>query len=126
MSRIFKVRLFTRWAESENISDTVLCRAVEELESGLFDANLGGNLYKKRIPHSGRGKRGGARTIIATRFEERVFFMAGFAKNVQGNIDRSRLEALKEYAKLLLRYSDTEIERAVSTRNLREVICDGR
>ncbi len=126
MSRIFKVRLFTRWAESENISDTVLCRAVEELESGLFDANLGGNLYKKRIPHSGRGKRGGARTIIATRFEERVFFMAGFAKNVQENIERSRLEALKEYAKLLLRYSDTEIDRAVSTRILREVICDGR
>ncbi|MBQ4489997.1 MAG: type II toxin-antitoxin system RelE/ParE family toxin [Pyramidobacter sp.] len=126
MSRIFKVRLFTRWAESENISDTVLCRAVEELESGLFDANLGGNLYKKRIPHSGRGKRGGARTIIATRFEERVFFMAGFAKNVQENIERSRLEALKEYAKLLLRYSDTEIDRAVSTRNIREVICDGR
>ena len=46
-----------------------------ELESGLVDADLGGHVYKKRVSLSGRGKRGGARTLIALRLGEKAFFL---------------------------------------------------
>ena len=34
--------------------------------AGLFDADLGGELLKKRIARPGEGKRGGFRTVVAT------------------------------------------------------------
>jgi hypothetical protein len=37
------------------------------MEQGLIDADLGGGLFKKRIALPGRGKSGGARTLIATK-----------------------------------------------------------
>ncbi|MGQ3889783.1 type II toxin-antitoxin system RelE/ParE family toxin [Legionella sp. CNM-1927-20] len=34
-------------AQEYKISDQVLIDAVSEMNNGLFDANLGGNVYKK-------------------------------------------------------------------------------
>jgi hypothetical protein len=47
--------------------------AVEETAAGLIDADLGGRVYKKRVPLPGRGKRGGARTLIGTDLGERCW-----------------------------------------------------
>ena len=58
------------------IADDVLCAAVEEMASGLVDADLGGHVYKKRVPVPGRGKRGGARTIIGSNLGDRWFFLS--------------------------------------------------
>ena len=102
----------------------MLYQAVQELEKGLFDANLGGGLYKKRILHSGRGKRGGARTIIATRLKGAFFFLIGFAKNERENITRRELRALRDYANYLLDLSENEIDRALAQKELKEVNCD--
>lgn len=33
-----------------------MCAAVAEMSAGLVDAELGGNVYKKRVPMPGRGK----------------------------------------------------------------------
>ena len=49
------------------LTDAALCVAVEEMVDGLIDADLGGGVVKKRIGLSGRGKRGGVRTLVATR-----------------------------------------------------------
>ena len=49
------------------LSDDALSAAVSEMASGLVDADLGGYLVKKRVPLPGKGKRGGARTIVATK-----------------------------------------------------------
>jgi hypothetical protein len=78
--RIFKTRWFHRWAAKEGLSDPALAAAARELEQGLGDA-MGGFVYKKRIALPGRGKRGGARTLIAYRRGQAVFFMYGFPKN---------------------------------------------
>jgi len=48
--------------------------------AGLVDADLGGGLLKKRIGLPGRGRRGGARLIVATRRSDRWFFLAGYSK----------------------------------------------
>ena len=55
-------------------SDAMMAAACAEIAAGLTDADLGSNLYKKRIPIEGRGKSGGLRTIIASRFNGRCLF----------------------------------------------------
>jgi hypothetical protein len=63
----------------------------------LFDHQqfaLGGSVYKKRVPLPGRGKRGGARILVATKHANRWFLLYGFGKNEQGNIDDRELAAL--------------------------------
>jgi len=47
---IYKTRWFARWARKEGLGDKPLCQAVEEMLAGLVEADLGGNLFKKRIP----------------------------------------------------------------------------
>jgi hypothetical protein len=58
--RVFKTKTFTRWMNKSELTDADLFLAVEEMEQGLIDANLGGNVYKKRVSLGGQGKRGGA------------------------------------------------------------------
>ena len=41
--------------------------ATELPKSGLIDANLGGEVLKKRVARKGQGKRGGYRVIVAAR-----------------------------------------------------------
>ena len=120
--KVFKTRLFERWAKSENITDNVLLDAVAEVESGLVDANLGGHVYKKRVALAGQGKRGGARTIIAFRMKEKAFFIYGFAKSHRNNVRKDELTALKAYARELLAYSDIALRKAVYQGILFEVI----
>ena len=52
---VFKIRKFAKWQMLENLSDTVLCEAVKEMQAGLIDACLGGLLYKKRVASLGSG-----------------------------------------------------------------------
>ncbi len=63
---INKTQEFARWARKQGLKDTALCDAVEEMANGLYEADLGGNLLKKRIARPGQGKRGGFRTLVAT------------------------------------------------------------
>lgn len=68
------------------MSDAALCAAVSEMAQGLIDADLGGTLVKKRVALPGRGKSGGARTLVATNKGNRWFFLFGFEKNERGNV----------------------------------------
>jgi hypothetical protein len=49
-----------------DLTQEALCLAISEMENGLIDAELGGGVVKKRVPLPGRGKSGGARTLLAT------------------------------------------------------------
>lgn len=93
--------------------------AVVEMEQGLIDAELGGNVVKKRIPLPGRGKRGGARSIIAYRIEEKAFFI--FAKTKQANLSATELEALQILAADLLGYDSATLKKLVEQKKLIEV-----
>jgi len=96
------------------LNDPALLSAVAEMSKGLIDADLGGNILKKRIPLPGRVKRGGVRTLVATRLHDRWFFLYGFAKNEQANINQDELKALQEIAKDLLSYDDRQLESAMN------------
>ena len=66
MKRVFKTRHFSRWMRKTELTDTALCNAVVEMRQGLIDADFGGSIVKKCVGLAGRGKRGGARTLVAT------------------------------------------------------------
>ena len=118
---IFKTRWFHKWANKQGISDRILEKSIAEMNQGLVDANLGGNVYKKRIGLHGRGKSSSIRTLLAFNEGERAFFIYGFAKNELGNINEHELKVLKAYARELLGYSIVALENATRTKILIKV-----
>ena len=111
--RVIKLKSFSRWADNEGLTDKALWNAMREMEQGLNDANLGGNVYKKRIAIKGQGKRSGVRTLVATRFKDSVFYMYGFSKKERANLSKKELKALKMLAEQLLGYSGKGIDKAI-------------
>ena len=121
--QVFKTRFFSRWMRKTELTDSALCNAVAEMVQGLIDADLGGGVVKKRIGLAGRGKRGGARTLVATNRGNRWFFLYGFEKSDRANITGDELEALKEIAEQLLARASRQLDEAVQDGSLQE-ICD--
>ena len=95
-----------------------------EMVRGLIDADLGGHVVKKRVAIPGQGKRGGVRTLVATRRAERWFFVYGFRKNERENVTDIELKALQGLAKELLSLDDSGLIRALAAGEIVE-ICDG-
>lgn len=95
MAKIYKISQFQKWQRKNKIPDNSLIKAIEEIENGLVDAKLGGNLFKKRIAKSGMGKRSAYRTIIACKQEIGWVFMFGFEKNELDNINKQTLDLFK-------------------------------
>ena len=119
--RTFKLKSFARWARKEGLDDDALLEAVDEMEDGKFDGDLGGKVYKKRIALPGRGKSGGVRTLVAFKDGDMVCFMFGFAKNEKSNIDKKKLKALKLMAKQVLSKSETKLKKDIEEKILIEV-----
>ena len=123
MKRVFRTRHFSRWMRKTELSDPALCGAVSEMERGLIDADLGGGVVKKRVALPGRGKSGGARTLVATNKGNRWFFVFGFEKNERPNVTAKELEALQKIAADLLRLTPADLDVLVESGELQE-ICD--
>jgi hypothetical protein len=119
--RVFKTRVFERWMQKIDLSDDLLLNAVDEMERGLIDADLGGGVFKKRIALPNRGKSGSVRTLIATNKNDRWFFMVGFEKNQRDNIGKIELIALKESAKTMLTMSEAKLDSVLKTHSLKEI-----
>lgn len=124
MKRVFKTRHFSRWMRKTALTETALCKAVAEMEQGLIDADLGGGVVKKRVPLPGRGKSGGARTLVATNRGDRWFFVFGFEKNERASIAAGELEALQAIAADLLKLAAKELDVQVETGALQEICHD--
>ncbi|MGB6105295.1 MAG: type II toxin-antitoxin system RelE/ParE family toxin [Pusillimonas sp.] len=124
MRRILKRKDFARWQVHENLPDTVLCKAVDEMEGGLIDAKLGGCLYKKRVARPGGGKSGGYRTLLSARVGGRYVFLHGFPKNDKANITRDEKKALQFAGKVFLKLSAEALSKALRSGVLLEVHCE--
>jgi hypothetical protein len=81
--RVFKTKAFARWVKKV-FTDEVLCKAAREIEKGLFEADLGGGVCKKRIALPGKGKSGSTRTLVAVKHKEALFFLVGRGKSDPG------------------------------------------
>ena len=63
----------------------------------------------------------GARTIVATKFGERWFFLFGFEKNERSNIDSDELKSLQQLALTLLSFDASQLAAAVNAGQLIEL-----
>lgn len=120
--KIYMVKSFRKWLKKQRINTEILIDAVKEIQDGLVDADLGNDLYKKRIPISGKGKRSGARTLVAYRKNDKLFFLHGFSKNEKDNISNKEKLALFEYVDLYMGLSSNQLSKAIECEELTEVI----
>jgi hypothetical protein len=123
---IYKTRWFERWARKQGLTTPSLCAAVREMKAGLYEADLGSGLLKKRIARLGQGKSGGFRTLVATNKGSRWVFVFGFPKNERSNIDKDEEEALKKLSVHLLSLTTQAIGKAQRDGELMEVDCDAQ
>ena len=124
--KIYKNRWFDRWARRQGLTSSSLCAAVREMAAGLYDADLGGGLLKKRIARSGQGKSGGFRTLVATNKGARWVFVFGFPKNERSNIDKDEEQALKTLAAHLMSLTTQALDKAQRAGELIKVDCDAQ
>ncbi|MBM3515504.1 MAG: type II toxin-antitoxin system RelE/ParE family toxin [Alphaproteobacteria bacterium] len=105
----------------QNIATATLIAAVDEIESGIVDASLGGGLVKRRIWRVGAGKRGGYRAILAVHVGRRIFFLYGFAKSAKSNLDPDELEDFKRIGKILLQCDESHVRSLVQSNELFQI-----
>ena len=117
----FKTRIFAKWASGEGLGDDALASAVAEMELGLIDSRLGGQVVKKRVALPGRGKRGSTRTLVAFMKGNKAFFIYGFAKNERTTVSDKELRALRLLAKELLNYAVPALDKATHAGELIEI-----
>ena len=102
-----------------------LCQAAHEIEQGMFEADLGGGVCKKRIPIPGRGKSGSTRTLVAKKHKDAIFFLAGREKNVPGaDFSDKEVEAVKIIAKALESANSKNLDEMLATEILKEICHD--
>jgi hypothetical protein len=111
MTKIYKTKYFNKWQKkSSELEDASLIKAINELSNGLFEANLGGGLYKKRIAMQGHGKSSSYRTIIASKSSHDTWvFIYGFSKSELSNISSDDLLELKSLADDLFNIADDKL-----------------
>lgn len=119
--RVFRTRAFSRLEVARQLGDADLRTAVAEMNNGLWDANLGGQVYKKRVALKGHGKRSGARTLVAFNRDDRAFFIYGFSKNQRGNITLKETLELKRLAAELFSSGAQQLEQALKHGALIEI-----
>lgn len=118
--RIFKTKMFNKWAKGL-LSDGDLLASAYEISAGDFDASLGQKIYKKRIAVLGKGKSGGTRTIVAYQEGNNIFFMYGFEKNEKSNITNTEKKALQKLAKVYFTLSNKKLNIEVVDKRLIEI-----
>jgi hypothetical protein len=106
----FKTKRFAKWAKSEGLSDSDLDDAISEMERGLKGDSLGSYIFKKRVALAGRGKSGGARTIVLYKQNDVVVFIYGYAKNEKANISPLEEHQLRIFAKGFMALTQSERE----------------
>ncbi len=109
---------FKKWSSKVNLSRQDLLETIENLESGLSAADLGGNLFKVRVRRKHSGKSSGFRTIVVYKSEDKAIFLYGFGKNEKDNLNKSELHNLKKLGSDLLSLNTQQIELAISKKVL--------
>ena len=96
---------------------------MKDAERGLIDADYGGGVIKQRIARENAGKSGGYRTIVLYRHGLRAFFVYGFSKKGRENLEDYEVREYKKSAKIILMYSDEELDKYIKNGVFQTVSC---
>ena len=116
--RVFKTGWFSKHAAKIGIKDAELCEVAQELMQGLWDADLGGNVYKKRLNENRH------RSIVITKTASYQIFTYLLAKADRDNISSDELKAFKKLAKDYSILSNEVIDIQVTNKDLLEICND--
>lgn len=121
--RVFKNKAARKWVASEGIEDSALWGAAEEIICGQVEADLGGCLYKKRLPRAGKGKSGGYRTLVGycKGNSDRVVFLYGFPKSKRSNITDKEKAALSLAAESFIDATDEQVAQLIKDGSMFEL-----
>lgn len=120
--RLFKNPWFVRFAKKQKITDDSLREAIQRAENNQIDADLGGGIIKQRVAKPGKGRSKGWRVIVAFRKASKgAFFLFGFPKSSQDNIEDDELEGFRMLAKGLLKLTDKKLDILVEQDKFSEV-----
>ena len=120
-TRILLIPDFARFVKRERISEATLVDAIERVERGLIDADLGGDLLKLRLPRPGQGRSGGYRTVVACRVGETAYFILGFAKADLDNVGDAMLVDLRRTARGFLDLTEGELDQMKAEGRITEI-----
>jgi hypothetical protein len=122
--RVFKTKTFSRWAKGL-LTDVQLCKAANEIAQGLYEAELGAGLCKKRIAIFGQGKRGATRTLVAKESAHGIFFLVGRQKSDPGSdFSDAQVDAARIIGAVLQKSSAEKIDDLVADGVLKEICHD--
>ncbi len=124
MRRVFQTRHFACWMRKTGLTNLALCKAVVEMAGGLIDADLEGDVLKKRVALPGRGKSGGVRTLVAPRRGTKWVLLFGFEKGDRANISDVELEGLQLLASDLLARTNRQRDQAIAEGAVLEICHD--
>jgi hypothetical protein len=119
--RVFKLKLFSKFAKEEGITDQSLLEAIERAEKGLIYADLGGCLIKQRVARTNQGQSGGYRVLIAYKQGDKAFFLYGFAKNERDNIKPQVVQTYRDIGFTWFEKNLTRLGEAVAQKQLEEI-----
>lgn len=122
----YKIKKFSGEAKKESVSDLLLSQTLGNFlnlgQAGQQKFSLGGGLYKLRLANKeGRGKSGGARSLLAFKKEGRVIWLHLFSKNDKENVSTVELKKLKVLSDILLDLPEVEIINLIKLGELYEV-----
>lgn len=119
--RIFKSNAFEKFARKHKISDSLLINAINEIENGLIDADLGSGVIKQRLAKAHRGKSKGYRVIIIYKFKHISLFAYGFDKKDKENLTPAEENTFKALAKYFVAITNEQLNQSIEARELIEV-----
>jgi hypothetical protein len=102
--RVLKSAWFSKNANKAGISDEELCLAIKEMNAGQWDADLGGNVYKKRLNQNRH------RSILLSQAGKLWIFTYLFAKADQDNISKKELKSFRNLADEIQNLSDAQMD----------------
>ena len=114
--RMFLTRSVLKDARKAKVSRDLFVKAIERIDLGLFDAEIGAHLFKQRV-----GRKGDFRVIVFLKKQERSVVLHMFPKNKQPNITGHELETLRDFARVLAGLGDEAFERLASDRGWMEL-----
>ena len=115
--RTFKTEWFAKTAKKAKITDTELCKAVQEVRQGQAD-DLGGGVFKRRL------HRNSHRSIVLAKGGRFWIYAYLFAKKDRNNIDEDELLGFRQLAKSYAALTSAQVTQLVSTAKLMEICHD--
>ena len=97
--------------------------AAKEIAAGNVEADLGGCLFKKRLPRTGAGKRGGYRVLVGYKrpYSARIIFLYAFAKSNKANLTTKEEAALSLAAESFVSTTDKQVIELLEASSIWEV-----